>query len=100
MFFQPVAAVPYVQENRKKNCYMREKRKRGKKRRKVQSNVLLGIERSLGRGVVNLDTTTLLLIAVGHGKSPATFVLGGSEPETEEMTTGSRRSEVCLQQQC
>lgn len=72
-----------------------EKKKRKREKERSQCFSLLGIERSLGRSVVHLDTTTLLLVAVGHGKSPAALALGGREPETEEVTAGSRRGEVC-----
>lgn len=47
---------------------------------------LLGVQRADWWLVVDLDTTTLLLITVVEWQCPTTLRLGGSEPQAQQVT--------------
>lgn len=57
---------------------------------------LFGVVRSFRRGVVDLNSTTLLLVRIMERQAPATLVLGSAEPEAQEMAARRGRRVVLV----
>lgn len=54
------------------------------------NQILLGIQKSNRSLIINLNSTSLLLIAIPEGQLPATLILRRCQPKTHKVATGGR----------
>lgn len=59
-------------------------------------SLLLSVQGRNRRVVVDLDSTTLLVLIIGERQVPATFAVRRREPQSHEMSAGERRSVVLV----